>query len=91
MDASFAHRSWSQKLGLKPGMRLLTVNAPENYAHLLPNIPKDVTISTAMQGEYSCIHLFVSDEAALVPALFSTNLVEKPRHQRRGRIRGAKP
>ena len=50
----------AQKLGIKPGMNVLAINAPKDYRALLGTLPKDVSIlAKAETAEAQLVHLFV--------------------------------
>jgi hypothetical protein len=53
-----------KKLGIKPGMKLLAINAPKDYRALLAPLPDDVAIS-AKPGKSGSdiVHLFVTSAA----------------------------
>jgi hypothetical protein len=49
----------AQKLGIKPGMNILAINAPDDYAALIAPLPEDVSILTSAEtGEAQFVHLF---------------------------------
>jgi Protein of unknown function (DUF3052) len=57
--AGYSGTPLAQKLGIKPGMIVLAVNAPKDYAALLGALPKDVSIlAQAEPGEAQFVHLF---------------------------------
>ena len=49
-----------QKLGIKPGLTVVTINAPANYRRLLGQIPDSVTFSERLKSGSSFVHLFTS-------------------------------
>jgi hypothetical protein len=53
------------KLGIKPGMNAIAVNAPINYAHLIEGAPVAPKASLPKTGAFDFIHVFVKDRAAL--------------------------
>ena len=56
----------AQKLGIKPGMIILAMNAPKDYAALLMPLPNDVAIAhKAKAGAAPFVHLFVTSLAEL--------------------------
>ena len=55
----------AKKLGIKPGFRIKTKNAPANYVKLLAPLPRDVTISTRLRNEIDLWHLFTKSESEL--------------------------
>jgi hypothetical protein len=62
-----------KKLLIKPGYRLLLLNAPEGYAAHLGALPDGVSLSTTADGQYDWVQLFVYSVADLhsraLPAL----------------------
>ena len=58
--AGYSGTPLAQKLGIKPGMNLLAINAPKDYRTILGALPKDASILTrAEPGEAQMVHLFV--------------------------------
>ena|SRR5687768_1488862 len=47
MTPGYSGKPLSKKLGITPGMIVITVGAPENYADLLMHVPNDVLIVEA--------------------------------------------
>ncbi len=50
----------SKKLGIKPGFRIKTKNAPWNYVELLSPVPADVQISSTIRSRIDLWHLFTA-------------------------------
>ncbi|MEP6703791.1 MAG: hypothetical protein ABJB34_03200, partial [Acidobacteriota bacterium] len=44
MTAGYSGKPLSKKLGITPGMIVITVGAPDNYSDLLMHVPDDVLI-----------------------------------------------
>jgi hypothetical protein len=63
--AGYSKRSLAAKLGLKPGFKVYFVNAPENYAETLGNLPADLTLSRSLEGPLDFIQFFTKDKAEL--------------------------
>jgi hypothetical protein len=58
--AGYSGTPLAQKLGIKPGMNVLAVNAPKDYRAILGALPKDVSIlAKAEPAEAQLVHLFV--------------------------------
>jgi len=58
--AGYSGTPLAQKLGIKPGMNVLAINAPEDYASLIGPLPDDASIlAKAEPGEAELVHLFV--------------------------------
>jgi hypothetical protein len=54
-----------QKLGIKPGCRLLTLGAPDGYVESLEDLPERVEAAQAPDGQYDVVHLFIRDSHEL--------------------------
>ena len=54
-----------QKLGIKPGMIVVAIDAPENYRKLLGDIPSGVNFATRPVGKTKFVHLFVRERRLL--------------------------
>ncbi len=54
-----------RKLGIKPGFRIRTKNAPPGFASLLNGLPRDVTISTTIRRDVDLWHLFTRSSREL--------------------------
>ena len=58
--AGYSGTPLAQKLGIKPGMKVLAVNAPKDYRAILGALPKDVSILAKPEAcEAQLVHLFV--------------------------------
>jgi hypothetical protein len=66
--AGYSGKSLVDKLGLKPGMTAIAVNAPINYADLVERAPIAPKASLPKSGAFDFIHVFVKDRAALEAA-----------------------
>ncbi|HEV7691468.1 MAG TPA: hypothetical protein VGO52_11615 [Hyphomonadaceae bacterium] len=64
----YSGKSLIDKLGLKPGMTAIAVNAPIHYADLVDGAPITPRASLPKSGAFDFIHLFVKDRAALEAA-----------------------
>jgi len=58
-----------QKLGIKEGMIVVAIDAPENYRKLLGQIPSGVNFATRPVGNSKFIHLFVTRRSELATQL----------------------
>jgi len=58
--AGYSGMPLPQKLGIKPGLMVVTINAPANYRRLLGQIPDGVTFSERLKSGSSFVHLFTS-------------------------------
>lgn len=52
--------SLSKKLQIRPGMRLLIMNAPNDYIKALGKLPEDIEIHNNPTGAFDFAHIFVS-------------------------------
>ena len=61
-----ANTPLARKLGMKPGQRVLVLNAPEGYREVLGEVPEGVEIETTqVEGEYDFVQVFALDKAEL--------------------------
>jgi hypothetical protein len=70
--AGYSGTPLPQKLGIKPGLTVVTINPPINYRRLLDSIPEGVTFSDRLKPDSSFVHVFVkkySDLARRLPVL----------------------
>jgi hypothetical protein len=61
-----------QKLGIKPGLTVVTINGPANYRRLLGAIPEGVTFCDRLKADSSFVHVFIKTRTELekrLPAL----------------------
>ncbi|MBE7470304.1 MAG: DUF3052 domain-containing protein [Anaerolineae bacterium] len=63
--AGYSKTPLLKKLGIKPGSRLIILNAPENYAQTLGELPENVTVAAALSGPLDLIHFFTTRRDAL--------------------------
>ena len=61
----YSGRSLADKLGVKPGLRLLTISAPREYASLLAPLPAGAKIGRVIGKSHPAVHLFVKTRADL--------------------------
>jgi len=55
----------SKKLGFKSHHRVLVINAPEGYTHLLGPLPEGIELVNQPTGTFDAVHLFVRNKAEL--------------------------
>lgn len=55
----------AKRLRIKPGHRVLILNAPDSYTEALDPLPDEVELSVSPDGAFDCVHLFVKDKAEL--------------------------
>jgi hypothetical protein len=65
MTAGYSGTPLPQKLGIKPGLSVVTINAPTNYRRLLGAIPEGVTFSDRLRPESSFVHVFAKKRSEL--------------------------
>ena len=70
--AGYSGKPLVQKLGIKAGMRILFINAPENYLQLLGELPGETKKADDKNSAVDFIHIFVkkiSDLEKFLPPL----------------------
>jgi hypothetical protein len=67
--AGYAGTPLPQKLGIKPGLTLITINAPTNYRRLLGTISEDLTFSDRLKVGSSFVHVFITKRSELAKRL----------------------
>ena len=67
--AGYSGKPLSQKLGIKPGFRLLVVGPPRHYRSLLEPLPEGVRLHRSGAGPFDMIHLFATRAQSLAPEL----------------------
>ena len=60
-----------KKLGLKPGLTLMTVNAPKEYHSWLGDLPEGISFVTRMKPPIGAAHIFTTESLFLDAALSS--------------------
>jgi hypothetical protein len=58
--AGYSETPLPKKLGIKPGVTVVTINPPNNYRRLLDSIPEGVTFSDRLKPGSTFVHVFVS-------------------------------
>lgn len=64
--AGYSGTPLAKKLGIKPGERLLAVNAPADYRELLEPLPESVTFARLGMDELDVVHLFTKNRSELI-------------------------
>ena len=67
--AGYSETPLPQKLGIKPGLNVVTINAPTNYCRLLGTIPENVTFSDRLKADSSFVHVFIKKRSELQKTL----------------------
>jgi hypothetical protein len=57
--AGYSGTPLPQKLGIKSGLAVVTINAPTNYRRLLGTIPEGVTFSDRLRPDSNFVHVFI--------------------------------
>lgn len=57
--AGYSQRSLSEKLGIKPGTRVVALGAPRTYSSLLGRLPPGATLHSRLSAHPPFIHRFV--------------------------------
>ena len=63
--AAYSGTPLPQKLGIKPGLTVVTINAPTNYRRLLGTIPENVTFSDRLKADSDFVHVFTKKSSEL--------------------------
>ena len=63
--AGYSGRPVVEKLGIKPGYRVLVINAPARYREILRPLPHGVSVLSRPANNVDLIHLFVSRRAEI--------------------------
>ncbi len=61
----YSKRSLVDKLGMKPGFKVLFLNTPENYATTLGRLPANTKVVSALKGPLDFIQFFTTSEDQL--------------------------
>jgi hypothetical protein len=69
MMSGYSGTPLPEKLGLKPGMILVVIDAPDNYRKLLAPIPSGVNFATRPTGSTKLVHLFARRRTELANQL----------------------
>ncbi len=67
--AGYSGTPLPRKLGIKPGLTVVTSNAPPNYRRLLGRIPEGVTFSDRVKRDSSFVHVFINQRSELAKKL----------------------
>lgn len=63
--AGYSETPLARKLGIKAGIRVVSISAPDDYEQLLAPIPEGAFITNRLERTESFIHLFVTTRAKL--------------------------
>jgi hypothetical protein len=70
--AGYSSKSLTDKLGVKPGFRVIIMHAPKGYLDLMPDLSERVNVASRLAGRFDFIQYFVTSEQqlnAVVPNL----------------------
>lgn len=68
-DVGYSGTPLAKKLGLKPPLKLLMINAPKEYKSWLGDLPKDVALLTKSDKPIDAVHVFATESAFLIATL----------------------
>lgn len=77
MSAGYSGTPLAKKLGIKSGMRLMTMNQPDEYLSLIEPVPEDVEITSRVERPADILHLFTNSRAELFATLANTRSMIK--------------
>jgi len=63
--AGYSKRSLGEKLGIKPGIKLAILSAPEGYEKTLGELPADVHVASSQDSPLDFVQFFTRDRQAL--------------------------
>jgi hypothetical protein len=63
--AGYSGKPLAQKLGIKPGQRLIILNAPDDYAATLGTLPEGIQAISRLDGQFDFIQFFTTDRTEL--------------------------
>ena len=63
--AGYSQRSLVDKLGIKPGVRLVVLAPPPGYARTLGMLPRDVVVGKTLHGSFGFIQFFTTKRSDL--------------------------
>ena len=67
--AGYSETPLPQKLGIKPGLNVVTINAPTNYRRLLGSLPENVMFSDRLKADSGFVHVFTKKSGELEKTL----------------------
>lgn len=68
-QAGYSGRSLADKLGVKPGMRVVAIGAPREYATWVSPLPAGAKIVRAVGTEPAAVHIFATKKVDLAKHL----------------------
>lgn len=67
--AGYSGTPLAQKLGIKPGQQITTIEAPKGYRELLAPLPEGISFTKEVAAYAPFVHLFVKERQILVREL----------------------
>lgn len=67
--AGYSTRSLVDKLGIKPGMDMAIINAPNGYDKTLGPLPMNAKVESSAKAPTDFIHIFLTDKAQMEKAI----------------------
>lgn len=65
VDIDYSGTPLTKKLGLKAPLKLLTINAPKEYASWLGDLPEGVTLVAKAKKPIDAVHVFTTESVFL--------------------------
>jgi hypothetical protein len=72
--AGYSGKPLIEKLGIKPGARVIVMHAPEGYLAMMPDLEERAHVQTRLSGRFDVIQYFATSEqqlGAVMPNLAS--------------------
>lgn len=63
--AGYSGTPLAKKLGFKPGLRVKTRRAPDDYARLVAPLPEGLVLGSRLRGTVDILHVFVTQRSEL--------------------------
>ena len=69
MTAGYSGTPLARKLGIRPGTRIITADAPADYVDLLAPLPEEVSITETRGADADMVHIFTNSRDGLFRSL----------------------
>jgi hypothetical protein len=69
MSTGYSGKPLAAKLGLRPGMRVVVLDPPRDYASIAAPLPDGLEVAAALEPNSEAIHAFFREREALEHAL----------------------
>jgi len=63
--AGYSSKNLIDKLGVKPGMRVIVMRAPAGYLERMPELPERAKLASRLSGRFDFIQYFATSEQQL--------------------------